>query len=58
MTHEREIAGIFAGAAALLLIYLQQYAAGVGIVSAMVGFFVGEQNGKRQIQEYVSEEPA
>ena len=46
--YERVIAGIFAGAGALMLIYMDHVEAGVSILSAMVGFFVGERNGMRK----------
>ncbi len=48
MTYEREIAGVFAGAGALFLIWQEQYVAAVAILSSMVGFFVGERNGARK----------
>ena len=48
MSHEREIAGVFVGAGALLLIYQQQYVAAVALLGTMVGFFVGEKNGERK----------
>ena len=44
----RCIAGIFAGAGGLLLIYLEHYEAGICILSSMMAFFVGEKNGQRQ----------
>lgn len=43
----RMMAGAFAGVGGLLLIYLGEVAAGVAILSSMVGFFVGEANGRR-----------
>jgi len=48
MTHEREIAGVFVGAGALLLIWKGEYVAAVGLLGTMVGFFVGERNGQRK----------
>jgi len=48
MNHQREIAGIFAGAGALLLIYQGEVALGASLLSAMMAFFVGEKNGKRK----------
>jgi len=50
MSVERIIAGIFAGAGALMLIHQGEITAGVSILSAMVGFFVGERNGIRKAQ--------
>jgi hypothetical protein len=47
MNAERCIAGFFVGAGALLLIYLGQISVGAGLLGTMVGFFVGEQNGKK-----------
>jgi len=48
--HARLLAGFFAGFGALLLIYRGEITAGVSILSAMVGFFVGERNGSRKAQ--------
>lgn len=42
----RIMAGAFAGTGALMFIYLGQYALAVGILMGMLGFFVGEANGK------------
>jgi len=47
MNYLRCIAGLFAGAGGLLLICLEHYEAGIAIISGMMGFFVGEANGKR-----------
>lgn len=47
MDYARITAGIFSGAAALLLIYQNHYEPAIAIVSAMLGFFVGEKNGAR-----------
>ena len=44
----RCIAGFFAGAGGLLLIYLEHYEAGIALISGMFAFFVGEKNGQRQ----------
>lgn len=44
----RAIAGVFAGAGALLLIYKGYITEGALILMGMLSFFVGEQNGKRQ----------
>lgn len=46
--YERLLAGGFAGAGALLLIAMGNVTEGSIILSALVGFFVGERNGKRQ----------
>ena len=46
---EREIAGIFAGAGALLLIWQGHHAEAGIILGSIVGFFVGEKNGERNI---------
>ena len=43
----RPMAGAFAGTGGLLLILLGEVAAGVAILSSMVGFFVGEANGRK-----------
>jgi uncharacterized membrane-anchored protein YitT (DUF2179 family) len=47
---ERLVAGVFAGAGAMLLLYQGQTVAGVAILSSMVAFFTGEANGKRAVQ--------
>ncbi len=44
----RLMAGGFAGAGALILIYVGETGAGIAILSSMVGFFVGEANGRRK----------
>jgi proteasome assembly chaperone (PAC2) family protein len=46
--HQREIAGIFVGASALLLIYQEQYALAASLLGAMLGFFIGEKNGEKR----------
>ena len=43
----RVVAGAFAGAGALLLIYEGYVTEGAMILTSMVAFFVGEQNGKK-----------
>lgn len=48
MNYPRAIAGIFCGAGALLLIYMEHVTEGVTILAAMLGFFVGEANGERK----------
>lgn len=45
--YERLVAGFFAGAGALILIYQGEIAVGATILSGMLAFFVGEANGKR-----------
>lgn len=47
MNGERIVAGLFCGVGAILLIYRGNVAEGCAILGAMVGFFVGEANGKR-----------
>lgn len=44
----RTIAGVFVGAGALLLIYKGHITEGCLLLGTMLGFFVGEKNGKRQ----------
>jgi len=51
VNYPRIIAGVFAGVGALLLISQGEITAGVSILSAMVGFFVGERNGYRRALE-------
>lgn len=55
MNYQREIAGIFAGAGALLLIYQGEVALGASLLSAMMAFFVGERNGERKAQKETEE---
>jgi hypothetical protein len=50
MDYVRMIAGGFAGAGALILIWKGEISAGVAILSTMVGFFVGERNGAKNAQ--------
>ena len=53
MNYNRTVAGVFIGAGALLLIYRGEISAGVALLGSMVGFFVGEANGKRVKLEQV-----
>ena len=43
----RAMAGTFGGIGALLLIYIGEIPAGVGLLGTMLGFFIGEANGKK-----------
>lgn len=45
MGYERVVAGCFAGAGALMLLWKGEITAGVAVLMTMVGFFVGEKNG-------------
>ena len=47
MNYNRPIAGIFIGAGALMLIWKGEYTAATALLGSMVGFFVGEANGKK-----------
>lgn len=47
MDYVRVLAGGFAGVGALILLIRGETAAGVAILSTMVGFFVGEKNGAK-----------
>jgi uncharacterized membrane protein required for colicin V production len=51
MNYNRMIAGFFVGAGALLLIYKGNIAEGCTLLGSMVGFFVGEANGKKVAKE-------
>jgi len=51
MNGERIVAGIFSGAGALLLLYQGNVEAGIAILAAMMGFFIGEKNGQRNKKE-------
>ena len=48
MNVERVVAGVFVGAGALLLILNEHVTEACILLGTMVGFFVGEVNGKRQ----------
>ena len=50
MKYLRLMAGFFAGTAALAFIYNGEYAVAAGMIGTMLGFFVGEANGKRESQ--------
>lgn len=43
----RAIGGFFGGTGALLLIFLGEIPAGVGLLGTMLGFFIGEANGRK-----------
>ncbi len=47
MIPNRAIGGLFAGFGALILLYQGETAAAVAILSAMLAFFLGEANGRR-----------
>lgn len=47
MNYAKMLAGAFAGAGGLLLIYQGNTMEGMIILSTMLGFFVGEANGKK-----------
>lgn len=47
MNNLKLMAGAFAGAGALILIYQGNITEGSIILASMVGFFVGEKNGQR-----------
>lgn len=44
----RLMAGGFAGTGGLVLVVVGEVAAGVAILASMVGFFVGEANGRKK----------
>lgn len=44
----RAIAGLFAGAGALILINQGETAVGASLLAVMLGFFIGEANGRKQ----------
>ena len=48
---EKLIAGSFAGAGALLLIYQGYITEGAMILSSMVAFFIGDLNGQKKAKE-------
>lgn len=47
MNYNRMIAGMFVGAGAMLLIYKGNITEACTLLGTMVGFFVGEANGKK-----------
>jgi len=47
MKYLRAIAGVFSGLGALVLIYQKEYALAGTLLGTMLGFFVGEANGKK-----------
>ncbi len=44
----RLLAGAFAGVGGLTLLFLGEIPAGVAILASMLGFFVGDANGRRR----------
>lgn len=46
----RLLAGGFAGTGGIILLLIGEIAAGVAILSSMVGFFVGDANGRRHAE--------
>lgn len=50
---EKIIAGVFAGAGSLLLIYEGYIAEACAILGGMLGFFVGDWNGQKKGKERV-----
>jgi len=47
MNYLRAIAGVACGVASIILILQKEYAIGGTLLGTMMGFFVGEANGKR-----------
>jgi hypothetical protein len=56
MNYDKLCAGVFVGIGSLLLIYKGEIASGVGLLGAMVGFFVGDKNGYKNGVSAVSSE--
>lgn len=50
MKYLRLMAGFFVGTGSLIFIYVGEYIAAAGMLGTMLGFFVGEANGKRESQ--------
>jgi hypothetical protein len=48
MNYERLLAGCFAGAGALILLYKGENTAATAILASMLAFFVGEKNGQKK----------
>jgi hypothetical protein len=53
--YEKLVAGAFAGAGALVLIWKGYVTEGCMILSSMVAFFVGDVNGQRKAENKTSE---
>ena len=51
MKYLRLMAGFFAGTSALAFIYVGEYAVAAGMIGTMLGFFVGEANGRKEATE-------
>ena len=52
LNFEKLIAGGFAGAGALILLYKGYIAEGCTILGTMLGFFVGDWNGKKATEGF------
>lgn len=50
MNIQKMIAGVFAGLGSLMLIYKGYIAEGCTILGTMLGFFVGDWNGKKEAE--------
>lgn len=51
MNNERIVAGIIAGAGALVLLYQGHHEPAVAILSSMLAFFIGEKNGQKKASQ-------
>jgi hypothetical protein len=47
MNYQREIAGVFVGIGAIVLIWKGEVTLAGALLSGMMGFFIGEKNGQR-----------
>jgi hypothetical protein len=45
------MAGAFAGAGALVLLFQGETTAGIAILGSMMGFFIGDQNGQKETEK-------
>ena len=50
MNYNKLLAGAFVGAGAIILLLKGEYTSGVAILSGMMGFFIGDQNGRRETE--------
>lgn len=48
MKYLRLMAGAFVGVGALMFIFKGEYAVAAGLLGSMLGFFIGEYNGKKE----------
>lgn len=50
MKYLRLMSGAFVGIGALIFIFKGEYAVAAGLLGSMLGFFIGEYNGKKEAE--------